>query len=184
MPKFSLIAIGELKPDFLSSRIQSYLTHKHGIDVNWSHIGLLVEDWPEFEGVWDHTGRGFERCSLADALDQGHAVIRKKIPLRVKSAERAGGWLLAKRGSWYANLQYALYILPPRLARICGKILPGFIRKLFSNGRALGVCSETIGYFIQDNCYGADTHPLLMDGDRLDPFMVVIVGQEFEDTDA
>lgn len=179
--RFYLLAIGELNPDFLSGRIQSYLTRKHGVDVDWSHIALLVEGYGDRgDGVWDHTGRGFERCSLEEALDNGGAVARRKIELRVRNAAEAVGWLRGKRGSWYANLQYALYVLPIPVARLLGKLLPTYIRKQFANGRALGVCSETIGYFIQDNCEGAEDHPLLMDGDRLDPFMAVIAGQEFE----
>ena len=181
-PAFYFLAIGELKPDFLSKRIQDYLTVKHGVDVDWSHIALLVEGMgPAYDGVWDHTGRGFERCPLEEALDNGHAVIRRRVKLRVRNPWECVGWLRGKRGSWYANLQYVLYFLPIPVARLLGKGLPKPIRKLFANGRALGVCSETAGYFVQDNCEGAESHPLLEDGDRLDPFMAVIVAQEFGD---
>lgn len=179
-PKFYALAIGELKPDFLSSRIQKYLSLKHGLEVNWSHNAILVEGaGPEFDGVWDSTGRGFKRCTIEEATDNGAAVIRVQVELQVKCPQKALGWLLGNQDRWYANLQYVLYILPPGLARWIGRILPSFIRKLFANGRALSVCSETLGYFILDNCVGADRNLVLWDGDRVDPYMAIVEARKY-----
>jgi hypothetical protein len=141
MPRYYAIAVGEVKPDFVSSAIQRYLTEKHGKPINWSHCGILVEGDYETT-VWDATGRGFEPCTLNEALGNGKAVLRHKVELDVMNAAMALGWLRGNRGRWYAHAQYVLFFMPKWLRHAMSWILPGFIKKLFSNGRAFQVCSE------------------------------------------
>lgn len=177
MTRFYAIAVGELAPDFVSRRIQDFLTEKHGVPVDWSHCGLLVEGHPDpdMDGVWDSTGRGFERCTLEEALDHGEAVLRRKILLPVRNEWEAAGWLKGNRGRWYARAQYVLYFLPPWGRRLLGRVLPGFVKKLFANGRALQVCSESLHYFIYDNVLGG---PELLQqfgsGDVTDPYQAIV----------
>lgn len=184
MPRYYAVAIGELNPDFVSRRIQNYLTEKHGIPVNWSHCGILVEGHPipEMNGVWDSTGRGFERCTLDEALDYGEAVLRHKVLLPVENEFAAGGWCRGNRGRWYARAQYLLYVLPAKARRFLGRILPGFIKKLFANGRALQVCSESLHYFIFDNVKGADEAlKAIGSGDTTDPFEAIFAAYVLAD---
>jgi hypothetical protein len=176
MARYYAVAFGELKPDFVSSRIQSYLSHKHGLPVDWSHCGILVEghELETMNGVWDSTGRGFERCTLEEALDNGHAVMRHKVLLPVFNPWAAGGWCRGNKGRWYARAQYVLYFMPRWMRTVLGKVLPGPIKKLFANGRALQVCSESLHYFILDNVPKAEeTLNAIGGGDTTDPFEVI-----------
>ena len=184
MVKIYAIAIGEKNPDFVSSRIQSFLSHKHGVEVNWSHCGILVEGHPvpRFNGVWDSTGRGFERCSLDEALDHGQAVIRHQVPLAVENTWAAVGWCRGNVGRWYARAQYILYFIPHWGRTVLGYILPGFIKKLFANGRALQVCSESLHYFMLDNVPGAEeVLKAAGGGDTTDPFQAIFAAYHLHD---
>lgn len=184
MTRFYAIAIGELQPDFVSSAIQRYLTEKHLTPVNWSHCGILVEETPDGipPGVWDATGRGFEHCTLEEAL-HGPSVIRHKVELKVRNPAMALGWCYGNRGRWYARAQYVLYFMPAWMRKLCGMVLPGFVKKVFHNGRALQVCSEALDYFMRDNVEGADR--LLTDwagdGDRTDPYQAIMAAYELRD---
>lgn len=183
MVKFYAVAIGELKPDFVSSRIQRFLSDKHGVDVNWSHCGILIEDHPAqtMNGIWDATGRGFEHCTLEEALDHGQAVIRHKVPLHVENEWAAGGWCRGNRGRWYAHAQYILYVMPKWMRTVLGAILPGPIKKLFANGRALQVCSEAVHYFILDNVANSkESLDAIGGGDTTDPFEVIFAAYHMD----
>lgn len=177
--KFYAIAVGELKPDFVSRMIQDYLTEEHGVPVNWSHCGVEVEGSLDSDGVWDATGRGFEHCSMDECLGFGKAVVRHRIELKVRNPDRALGWLYGNRGRWYARAQYILYFMPGWLRAFCGKVLPSPVKKLFANGRALQVCSEAVDYFMVDNVDGAEAvlrkHG---DGDTTDPLELVNAAYE------
>lgn len=176
MPRYYAVAIGELDPDFLSTCIQEFLEQKHGLPVNWSHCGILVEghELESMNGIWDATGRGFEHCTVDEACDFGAAKIRHKVPLAVSNAWAAGGWLRGNRGRWYANAQYILYVMPAWLRKFTGWILPKFVKKWFANGRAFQVCSEAVHYFILDNVAGAEeVLKAVGSGDTTDPFEVM-----------
>lgn len=170
--RFYALAIGEKNPDFISHSIQEYLSHKHGLPVDWSHCAIEVEGSAFHDGIWDSTGRGFEWCPKGLALEDGKSVVRHRTPLPVKEQQVALGWLLGNRGRAYSNLQYALYLLPMWLQKILASILPKFVRHWFANGRASAVCSESVYYFIRDNCAGAENWP--EDGDRVDPYQVIM----------
>lgn len=170
--RFYAVAIGEKNPDFISHSIQEYLSHKYDRPVNWSHCAIEVEGSALHDGIWDSTGRGFEWSPKEEALDNGASIIRMRTPLPVKDQQVALGWLFGNRGRSYSNLQYALYLLPMWLQRLLGKILPAGVKHWFANGRAASVCSESLYYFIKDNCVGAENWP--DDGDRVDPYEVIM----------
>lgn len=176
MYQFYLLCIGELKPDYVSSNIQEYLTDKYGRPVNWSHCAIEVvgPNVRPDERVWDATGRGFEPGTMEKALDDGLAVARHRIRLPVKDAGEAMGWLRGKRGAGYSNLQYILFApCPAWLRKFLHWILPTALLKMFKNGRRRVVCSEVIGWFMRDNHPTAHQDPRLGEEemDRFDPFL-------------
>lgn len=177
--KFSFIAIGESKPDFVSNRIQYYMSLLHKRVIDWSHAALLVEDAGKDSGVWDLTGRGFDHCSLKEALEG--SVMRRKVYLNVKDPHEAIGWLKGYRGTEYSNLQYCLFIFPERFRRVLSWIMPGFLRKIFRNGKGMGVCSEGVARFIFDNCPTATGDKRLSDRacDEIDPYEVYLISLDY-----
>lgn len=179
--RFFLLAIGEKNPDFFSKEIQDGLSKMYGVKVDWSHIALLVESGdPMFAGVWDLTSRGWDHCGLNEALDNGGAVIRKKIQLNVIDSARACGWLLGYRKTPYSRLQFFLS-LPKWILAIFDFILPKFVKRWFKNGKARGYCSEGLARFMFDNCPTASGDPRLSDDacDTCDPFKVVGISLDY-----
>lgn len=184
--KFYAITIGEINPDRFSRAIQRGLTERHGVEVNWSHAAILVEDAGSMSGVWDSTGRGFAQCTLGEALDQGGCEIREQVQLNVVDHLGALGWLRAFRGTPYANAQYLLFT-PKWMHRLARWLFPKFIRKFIRNGKWLSFCSESVAHFIRDNCIHsytgirAELDPELSVEacDEIDPFLVVPLAKRY-----
>jgi hypothetical protein len=182
--KFYACSIGEKNPDFVSSRIQGFLTWLYKITVDWSHCGIEVEFKSEGNCFWDSTGRGFDQCSVDEALDHGQAVMRKRLELRVVNEQAAYHWLLGCRGKSYSQSQYVLFfvlILPFWMQALIKNFSPKWIRNLCRNGAGRLVCSEALGRFIKDNCEGAFFDPRLADGvlDDLDPYEVMLIAKDY-----
>ncbi len=127
--KFEIIAIGEEKPDFVSSRIQKAL------GTDYSHVAILVDE----EVIYHATGKGFHKEYLCDVLP-GH-IIRHRFEVRsARSDEFSLGWLEGNIGVPYSNLQYLGFIFP-------------WMRKFVDNGRKRTICSEAVGDAMQE-CFG------------------------------
>lgn len=156
---FELLAIGEKKPDLLSSLIQWGQGFKSGKKIEYSHLALLVD------GAWvfDATERGTDLCTLDEVLDGGKAVIRRRIMLPVKSACCAIMWIRRARGIRYSWLQYAGFLFP-------------FLRPLVKNGRRETVCCEIIADFLVDCCEVKDHR--LAEPDWLMPFEVMEIADD------
>lgn len=176
--KFSLILIGELRPDFVSECIQEFLTDRHGLEVNWSHAALLVEDAEKYSGIWESTGKGFAQNTLAGALDK--SVIRHQIELNVAGEWAAIGWLKGFKGTAYSTAQYLLFV--PKWMRWIGSLIfPAGFRKIVRNGKARSFCSESMAHFIRDNCKNAEDDPgLSIEAcDEIDPYLVKAFGEKY-----
>lgn len=126
---FELIALGEVKPDFVSSCIQ------RKIRANYSHIAILKDG----KFVFHATGKGVNRTTLDRLLADGPCVIRRRVEIPVENEDIAYGWLLGRLGLRYSNLQYLGFIFP-------------FLRFLpfVNNGRREAVCSELGADFVVD----------------------------------
>lgn len=142
--RFEIVAIGEIDPDFLSSRIQK------GIGADYSHVGILVDD----RLLWHATGKGFHCSQIQDELKG--SVIRRRVGIPVFDESFARGWLNGRKGTRYSNLQYLGFIFP-------------FLRFLpfVDNGRKEVVCSEIAADFIVDCAIVHNDR--LADTDWIDP---------------
>lgn len=125
--KFSILAVGELEPDFVSKRIQ------HFLKTDYSHSAILVEDFM----VYHATGKGFHAIPLHSLLP-GHA-LRHKIDFELPDAQShyACGWLQGALGHEYSQSQYLGFLFP-------------FLKRWVANGNSKTVCSEAVGQFMFD----------------------------------
>lgn len=182
--KFYACAIGEKKPDFVSSRIQEFLTWLYGLNVDWSHCGIEVENCADDSGFWDSTGKGFLRGPVEVALDHGEAVMRKRFELKVEHPFGACLWLRGCQGKTYSQGQYLLFLvlmLPFPVQALIKKFTPKMIKVICRNGAGKLVCSEALGRFIKDNCPGAFADPRLAEDklDDLDPYEVMLIAKDY-----
>lgn len=147
--KFELIAMGEVKPDFLSRRIQA------AIKADYSHVAILVDGYQVFHA----TGKGFHKSDLPTELEGGKTVIRRRIEIPVERECCALAWLNARLGLRYSNLQYLGFIFP-------------FLRWIpfVNNGRSEVVCSEVVADFVAENAkLGSICAMAFRDCDFVDP---------------
>lgn len=135
---FEVVTVGELEPDFVSSRIQAVQSSMRGFPINYSHAAILVTDEKGCR-VFDATGRGISECTLEELLDAGGAVIRRRFLIPVKSPCCAMMWIQGRLGVGYSNLQYLGFLFPFL------RWLPGV-----RNGRKGSVCSEFVADFLHD----------------------------------
>lgn len=110
--KVELICIGEIKPDFVSKWIQRGLSWLHGVPVNYSHIGILIDETRLFHA----TGKGFHESPLVEELSEGTgSLIRERYELlgMTEGDEREFlGWLDGHKDTYYSNLQYVGILFP------------------------------------------------------------------------
>lgn len=136
--KFEVVTVGELEPDFVSSRIQAVQSSMRGFPINYSHAAVIVTG-AFGQRVFDATGRGISECTLEELLDQGGAKIRRRFVIPVRREEFALGWIQGRLGVRYSNLQYLGFLFPFL------RWIPGV-----RNGRGGAVCSEFVADFLHD----------------------------------
>lgn len=135
--RFEILAVGEIDPDFVSSRIQKFL------GTDYSHSAILVDG----EHVYHATGKGFHRMPLLELLP-GHAIRHRiSFELEGEKAAYARGWLDGCIGIEYSNSQYLGFFFP-------------LIRPFLRNKRAKLICSEVVGEFM-DECLGIRDYRLV-----------------------
>lgn len=124
---FELITLGEVKPDFVSTRIQRFE------GANYSHVAILVDGYLVYHAI----GKGVSRTTINDLLQDGLCVIRRRISIEVRSKCCAHTWLEAMLGTKYSLAQYLGFIFPVL------RFLP-----FVNNGRREVVCSEFAAQFV------------------------------------
>ncbi len=169
--KFYHLSIGELHPDLFSSIIQRDLSSRHGVKVDWSHSAILVEDAGEDSGVYESVECGFRKVTLEQAL-HGESVIRHKVELDILEDARAIEWLKQFLGTPYSLEGFAVFA-PSLLTKLALWCLPGFIIRIFVNGRNKSYCSESTAWFMRDNCKRGYYDSLLSEKncDKVNPYV-------------
>lgn len=168
MPKFELLFVGEVRPDFFSWAIQYACGRIHRRRVNFSHVAILVDG----QRVFDSTGRGFDETTLENLLKGGSAVVRHRFWLAVSShnEDAATAWLEGRKGVGYARLQI-LGLLFPILRRV----------PLIRNGFRRAFCSETGADFVRRWCLLAHADKRLDDDRRdwIDPYALYLIAPSY-----
>ncbi len=132
--KFSVIAIGEVEPDSLSTEIQRYM------ETDYSHWAIVVDHEnglpPE---VFEAVSPIFRKTTLKEATDE--SVIRHQFDFDLTRDQQffAYGWLIGSLGKEYSWTQYAGYFTK-------------FARWLVNNKDSKFVCIEAVADFVRDCC--------------------------------
>ena len=140
--------IGEVKPDFLSTLIQIFLTWKtHTRKIKYSHNALLFH----YTGkVWHSTTTdnpnlcGVIEEDMKDALAGSLVRYKKTIQLECTN-EFFAGWLEGERGKAYSGRQNWANVIP-------------FLQPFFENGDRSRNCSEFLARALRWSPYKFPTN--------------------------
>lgn len=155
--KFELIALGEVKPDFVSRRIQRFEK------TDYSHVAVLVDGYLIYHAI----GAGVCRTTLSELLADGPCVIRRRVLIPVHADCCAKTWLDAQLGKKYSLWQYLGFLFP-------------FVRFLprVNNGCREVVCSEFGAMFVgSQSLRGYEATQLYSDTDFVGPRLCMEVAR-------
>ncbi len=125
--KFSILAVGEIDPDFVSRRIQRFM------GTDYSHCVILMDD----KWCYHATAEGFNMRPISTLLPDH--IIRQRFDFELDAINSmfAAGWLQGALGHEYSQSQYLGFLFP-------------FLQRFVANGNSKTVCSEAAGQFMFD----------------------------------